>query len=89
MNIDFDQVVSIIKGLVPAIIAAFALYFGVWIKGVYKQKQRNDINEIDLSAKKIDFDTHNAPIADLVSESNKSHGADDVVKTPGDDTKGG
>jgi hypothetical protein len=83
-----SQVIEVLKGIVPAIGVALALYGGVWIKRIFDQKKRNAVNEIDLSFKKIDLDTHSQPLTDTVAESNKSHGAG-VVKGPGDDTKSG
>ncbi len=63
--------------------------FGLWVKKVSDQKQRNTLNEIDNIAEKTSLDVHAEPIDDLVASSNKSHGADDMVKTAGDDPKKG
>jgi len=84
-----DQIQMFLKGFVPALAVLIAGVFGVWIKSVYKQKQRNEIDEIDLTNKKIDFDTHSKPVNQLVDESNKSHGADKVVKPSGSGDENG
>lgn len=87
MNLNFDQILTTLKASGAAVLGALALFFGLWVKKVYSQKQRNEIDEIDLSAKKISFENHSKPVDDLVSESNKSHGADEMVKDSGVDPK--
>lgn len=76
---------QILQALIGALGFLGALYGFLFFKGVREQQKRNVINEIDLSAKKISLDVHSKPIDDLVSESNKSHGADAVVKDSRDD----
>lgn len=85
-----SQVEAVLKGVVPAIGVALALWFGMWLKGVKSKEKKNAINEIDFAGKKISFDVHAKPIDDLVAESNKSHGTNGVVPDSGDsDPKGG
>lgn len=84
-----EKITGILKGAVPAILSALALFFGWWVSTVFKQKQRNTIDEIDLSARKISLDTHAKPLDDLVAESNKSHGASSVVNPTRNDPKKG
>ncbi len=75
------QVLEYAKGLVSAALFMVILYGGFWVKRIFDQKRKNTVDEIDLSFKKIDLDTHSQPIDDLVADSNKSHG---VVKGPRD-----
>ncbi len=78
-----------LKGFLPALGVLGVLFGGAWVKSVFDQKKRNEVNEIDLSFKKIDLDAHTKPIDGLVSDSNKSHGASGMGQQSGDDDKKG
>ncbi len=82
-----SQLQEYAKGLGSAILFLVAMYGWIWIKKVFDQKKRNAINEIDLTNKKINLENQSKPIDQLVSESNKSHGANEVVEPPGDNPK--
>jgi hypothetical protein len=77
------------KGLGSAVAFMVIMYGGLWIRKVFAQSKRNTLNEIDLSAKKISLENQSKPIDQLVSDSNKSHGADEMVKPSGSDDKKG
>ena len=62
------------KSVAGALIFLVVSYGAVWIKKVFDQKRRNTLNEIDLSAKKINLDNSSKPLDALVSNSNASHG---------------
>lgn len=84
-----EKITTYLKGSIPAVVSALALFFGYLISTVYKQKQRNTIDAIDNKIEKTSLDIGSKPIDDLVSESNKSHGASEVVEPPGIDRKKG
>jgi len=85
----WDELLQTAKALGGGIIAIIILYGGMWIKKVFDQKKRNDINEIDLVNKKINLDNQSKPIDQLVADSNKSHGVNEVVEPTGSDDKKG
>lgn len=84
-----DKIMGYLKSSVPALLSAAALFFGYLISTVYKQKQRNTIDAIDNKIEKTGIDISAKPVDDLVAESNKSHGASEVVKPTGDASKKG
>ncbi len=77
------------KGLGSALLFLVVMYGGLWLRKVFAQSQRNTLNEIDLSARKISLENQSKPLDQLVSESNKSHGANEVVGPTGSDDKKG
>jgi hypothetical protein len=77
------------SGIVPIAGVIGAVFAGLWVKKISDQKKRNTLNEIDNTAQKTNLDVHAKPIDDLVADSNKSHGADAMVKTTRDDPKKG
>ena len=72
-----------IKAVLGAGVFAGILCGGLWVTSVFLQKRRNQIDEINLTSKKIRIDIDNKPIDDLLADSNRSHGTDDLVKKPG------
>lgn len=80
-----EQFSIFIKGFIPALGLLAVIALIAWIRGIIKQKQRNTINELDLVGKKIEFEVNTESINDLVSDSNKSHGA--LVDPAGSDPK--
>ncbi len=78
-----------VEGSLGAILFLFIAYGALWIRKVFSQAHRNTLNEIDLSAKKISLDNSAKPIDKLVDDSNKSHGSNEMVPSPGDDDKKG
>lgn len=84
-----SQLTKILEGVIPALGLGLAVYVGIWFKRVQAQSKRNKVNEIDLSLKKITVDTHSKPLDELVSQSNSRHGANGLVKDPGDGNKKG
>jgi len=65
------------------------MYGGVWLKKIFAQKKRNDINEIDLMGEKISLDNSAKSLDKLVSDSNAKHGVNEVVGQAGSDDKKG
>ena len=84
-----DQIFMTLKAIGGATIVAGIVWLLAKWNAVMEQKRKNEIKEIDLTNTKITLDNQSKPLNYLVSESNKSHGVDEVVKKPGsDDSKG-
>jgi hypothetical protein len=84
-----NQVIDALKAVFGALVFGGVVLFGAWVKKVFDQKKRNEVNEVDLTLKKINLDVHSKPLDNLVDESNKSHGAHGVVNPTGSDDEGG
>ncbi len=79
MMILLNQLLNILWPLFLMFGAAFGINY---VQKVKAQKRRNALNELDLTAKKIDFANHTKPIAKLLADSNSSHA---VGPTSGND----
>lgn len=78
-----SQFEQISKTVLSALIFVIVLYSGLFLRKVFSQKRKNSLNELDLSASKINFENSTKPLDQLVTESNKSHAADEVVQPTG------
>ena len=68
---------SIIKIILSLICGAVIGWFIIWVKSVYNQRNKNEIDEIVLTGKKIEVTNASKSITQLVAESNERHGIKD------------
>lgn len=70
-----DTILKFIADHALQIVAGGALVWaGLWIRGIFVQKQKNEINDVRLEGEKLTLDNKATSLSDLVAGSNADHG---------------